>query len=101
MISGGGARGGGGGGGGGGGSSGLNPLNQPWHPKIAHGVLELLAVNVTFELLGMFLDSGSPIVLDLIISSARQVLSNFGPSVTLLITYDNKLRTKQKIYIYI
>lgn len=71
-----------GGGGGGGGGGGLNSLDQPWHPEIAHGVFELLTVHVTFELLGMFLDSGSPVVFDLVICSSRQVLSDFGPPVS-------------------
>lgn len=69
-----------GGGGGSGGVGGLNPLYKPWHPKVAHGVLELLAVDVTFELLGMLLNPCSPIILYFIVRSARQVLRNFGPS---------------------
>ena len=74
--------------GGGGGS--LNPFNKPRHPKVPHGVLELLAVHVTFELLGMLLYPSSPIVFDLIISSSGQILGYFRPSVIFKI--DAKLR---------
>ena len=66
--------------GGGGGSGGLNAFHEPWHPNVTHGVLELLAIHVAFELLGMLLDTGSPIVLYLIVGSTRQILSNFRPS---------------------
>jgi len=62
--------------------SGLNTLHQPRHPEVTHGVLELLAVHVTFELLGVLLDPGSPIVLDLVVGSSRQMLCNFGPPVS-------------------
>lgn len=64
------------------GGGGLNPLDEPRHPQVAHGVLELLAVHVTFQLLGVLLDPGSPVVLDLVVRSPRQVLRNFGPSVS-------------------
>lgn len=46
----------------------LNSLDQTGHPKIAHRILELLAIYVTFELFGVFLNPGSPIVLDFVIS---------------------------------
>ena len=72
--------------GGGGSRGGLNALHQPRHPKIAHGILELLAIHVTFELLGLLLDTGSPIILYLIIGSSRQILSNFRPSDQINIT---------------
>lgn len=55
----------------------LNPFNKPRHPKVPHGVLELLAVHVTFELLGMLLYPCPPIVFDLIISSSWQILGYF------------------------
>ena len=58
----------------------LNAFHEPWHPKVTHGVLELLAIHVTFELLGMLLDTGSPIVLYLVVGSTRQILSNFRPT---------------------
>ena len=58
-------------------SGSLNSLDQSRHPKVAHGVLKLLAIHVTFELFGMFLNSRPPIVLDLVVCSSRQVLSNF------------------------
>lgn len=64
-------------GGGGGGCGGLNSFDQPRHPEIPHGVLELLAVDITFELLGVLLDTGPPIVFDLIVSPSWQVLCNF------------------------
>lgn len=60
--------------------SSLDSLNQPWHPEIPHGVLELLAVDIAFELLCVLLNSGPPIVLDLIISTSWQMLSNLRPS---------------------
>lgn len=83
--SGGGGGGGGGGGrqrrGGGGGGGGLDPLEQSRHPEVAHGVLELLAVDVTFELLGVLLHTRSPVVLDLVVGSPRQMLRYFGPPI--------------------
>lgn len=69
----------GGGGGGGGGS--LDSFDQSRHPEVAHGVLELLAVDVTFELLGVFLHASPPVVFDFVVGPSRQVLCNFGPSV--------------------
>lgn len=69
------------GGGGGGGGGGLDSFDQSWHPEVAHGVLELLAVDVTFELLGVFLHASPPVVFDFVVSPSRQVLCNFGPSV--------------------
>jgi len=64
----------------GGGGGGLNAFHQPRHPKVAHGILELLAIHVTFELFGVLLNTSSPVILDLVISSSRQVLRNFRPS---------------------
>lgn len=62
------------------GGCGLNPLDEPRHPQVAHRVFELLAVHITFQLLSVLLDPGSPVVLDLVVRSPRQVLRNFGPS---------------------
>lgn len=67
-------------GGGGGGCGGLDSLDQSRHPEVAHGVLELLAVDVTFELLGVFLHASPPVVFDFVVGPSRQVLCNFGPS---------------------
>jgi hypothetical protein len=44
------------------------------HPEVAHGVLESLAVGVAVELLGVLLHPCPPVVLDLVVRPARQVL---------------------------
>lgn len=61
------------------GCGGLDPFDQTGYPDVTHGVLELFAVDVTLELLGLLLDSCSPIVLDLIVSPTRQILGYLGP----------------------
>lgn len=58
---------------------GLDPFDQTGYPNVTHGVLELFAVDVTLELLGLLLDSGSPIVLYLIVCPTRQILGYLGP----------------------
>ena len=67
------------GGGGRGGSGSLNSLDEPRNPKVTHGVLELLAVDITFKLFGVLLNPSSPVIFDLIVCPSRQVLSNFRP----------------------
>lgn len=56
-------------------------LHQSGHPKMAHGVFELLAVYVTFQLLGLLLDPCSPVILYLIVGSSRQVLRDLRPTI--------------------
>ena len=58
----------------------MDALDEAGHPEVAHGVLELLAVDVTFELLGVLLDAGSPVVFDLVVRPSRQVLRDFRPT---------------------
>lgn len=50
---------------------GLNPFDEPRYPEISHGVLELLAVNVAFQLFSVLLNSSPPVVLYLVICSSR------------------------------
>lgn len=64
-----------------GGGSGPDSFGQTGHPKVAHGVFELLTVDVAFQLLGLLLDPRSPVVLYLVVCSSRQVLGDFRPSV--------------------
>lgn len=57
----------------------LNSLEQLRYPNVAHRVFELFAVDVAFQLFGLLLDPGPPIVLDLIIGSSGQILCDFRP----------------------
>ena len=54
-------------------------LKQSWHPKTPYKLLKFSAVSVNFQMSGLFLNSSSPIVLDLIVCSSWQVLCNFWP----------------------
>jgi hypothetical protein len=54
-------------------------VDEVWHPEVAHGVLEALAVGVAVELLGVLLHPGPPVVLDLVVRPTRQVLRDLRP----------------------
>ena len=69
------------GGGGGRGLVGVDPLEQARHPEVPHGVLEAAAADVAAELLGVLLHPRAPVVLDLVVGAAGQVLRDLGPAV--------------------
>jgi len=63
------------------GGGGLDALDEAGHPEVAHDVLELLAVDVALELLGVLLHARAPVVLDLVVGAPREVLRDLGPAV--------------------
>jgi hypothetical protein len=54
-------------------------VDEMRHPEVAHGVLEAFAVGVAVELLGVLLHPRPPVVLDLVVGAARQVLRDLRP----------------------
>jgi hypothetical protein len=59
----------------------VDALEEARHPEVAHEVLELLAMDVAVELPGVLLHPCPPVVLDLVVGAAGQVLRDLGPPV--------------------
>ena len=57
----------------------MDALDESGHPEVLHGVLEGGAADVAVELLGVLLHPGPPVVLDLVVRPARQVLRDLRP----------------------
>jgi hypothetical protein len=57
-------------------------LEEARHPEASHEVLELLAVDVASEVPGVLLHPRAPVVLDLVVGSAGEVLRDLGPPVS-------------------
>ena len=60
----------------------VDAFEEAGHPEVAHDVLELLGVDVAVEVLGVLLDAGAPVVLDLVVGAAGEMLRDLDPPIT-------------------